>query len=108
MSSRPEAKRVARRLRALSGGAEVVRKAAARELSARHPVDANELLAELLGLARAGDFDACAALGAFVHALDSEAAQIPAADELRRVADVQQLRSVAALFVDDPPRLEMD
>jgi len=106
MASRDEARRVSRRLHRLAGGLDVVRKAAARELAKRDPVDANELVGELLSLARAGDEPASCVLRSFVQALEFEAEQIPHAQELARLAAVQSLYAVAALFPGGAPRLE--
>ena len=108
MPSREEAKIVVRRLHALSGSAEIVRKAAARELAKRDPLDANELLHHVIFLARASWEPATCVLSAFVAALGLEAAQIPYADSLRRMAEVQSLDSVADLFEKGPARKELD
>src|SRR5687767_4850189 len=89
MPSREEARLVARRLHALRGGAEIVRKAAARELAKRHPLDANELISDILQLAREHDEAARCVLAAFVQALELEKEQIPHADELERLAAIQ-------------------
>jgi hypothetical protein len=108
MPSREEAKTVVRRLHALSGGAEIVRKAAARELARRDPLDANELLHHVIFLARDAWEPATCVLSAFVSALGQEAASIPYADSLRRMAEVQSLESVADLFETAPARKEFD
>lgn len=106
MASREEARRVARRLHGLAGGMEIIRKAAARELARRDPIDANELVFELLNLSRQGDEPASCVLRAVVQALDFEAEQIPHAQELARLAAVQSLYTVAALFPGGTARLE--
>ena len=108
MSSREEAKSVVRRLHALSGSAEIVRKAAARELARRDPLDSNELLHHVLFLARGGWEPATCVLSSFVAALGQEAAHIPYADSLRRMAEVQSLASVADLFETAPAKKELD
>jgi hypothetical protein len=108
MPSREEAKVVVRRLHALSGSAEITRKAAARELAKRDPLDANELLHHVIFLARASWEPATCVLSAFVAALGLEASQIPYADSLRRMAEVQSLESVADLFEKGPARKELD
>jgi len=108
MPSRDEAKSVVRRLHALSGSAEIIRKAAARELAKRDPLDANELLHHVIFLARASWEPATCVLSAFVAALGLEASQIPYADSLRRMAEVQSLESVADLFEKGPARKELD
>lgn len=108
MASLDEARRVAQRLHALSGGIELVRKAAARELAARGPVEANELLENLIALSRVGEHPAVCALGAFVSALGLEQQDLPAAEQLRRVAQVLELPRVEALFDESPPKLEFE
>jgi hypothetical protein len=108
MPSREEARLVVRKLHALSGGVEIVRKAAARELARRDPLDANELLHHVILLARGGWEPATCVLSSFVAALGLEAASIPYADSLRRMAEVQSLDSVAALFETAPARKELD
>lgn len=108
MPSREEAKTVIQRLHALSGSAEIVRKAAARELARRDPLDANELLHHVIFLARASWEPATCVLSAFVSALGQEAASIPYADSMRRMAEVQSLESVADLFETAPAQKEFD
>jgi hypothetical protein len=108
MPSREEAKSVIQKLHALSGSAEIVRKAAARELARRDPLDANELLHEVIFLARGGWEPATCVLSAFVTALGREAASIPYADSMRRMAEVQSLASVADLFETAPAKKEFD
>lgn len=108
MASLDEARQVARRLHGLSGGLELVRKAAARELASRDPLEANELLEQLMLLARAGDEPASCVLGSFVAALRFEKELLPAAEQLRRVAQIQELARVEALFSDAPPQLQLD
>ncbi len=108
MPSTEEALLVARRLHALAGGADVVRKAAARELARLDPTDATDLIHQLLLLSREGLEPARCALSAMVAALDREASAIPYASALKRLARLQDLSSVAALFADGPPQREMD
>jgi hypothetical protein len=108
MPSREEARSVVRRLHALSGSTDIVRKAAARELAGRDPLDANELLHHVLFLARGGWEPATCVLSAFVSALGREAEQIPYADSLRRMAEVQSLDAVADLFETAPAQKELD
>ena len=108
MPSREEAKSVVRRLHALSGSREIVRKAAARELARWDPLDSNELLNHILQLARGGWEPATCVLAAVVAALGQEAASIPYADSLRRMAEVQSLPSVADLFETAPAHKEFD
>jgi len=108
MPSREDAKTVIRRLHALSGSTEIVRKAAARELARWDPLDSNELLHHILLLARGGWEPATCVLSAVVAALGQEAASIPYADSMRRMAEVQSLESVADLFETAPARKEFD
>lgn len=108
MPTHEQARNLALRLHGLSGGTEILRKAAARELARYDPLDATELVGHLISLARSGWEPATHVLSAFVAALGLEAAQIPYADELRRLAQVQSLPSVADLFADGPARQEMN
>ncbi|MBM7114095.1 hypothetical protein [Archangium primigenium] len=108
MPSREEAKSVVRRLHALSGSPEIVRKAAARELARWDPLDTNELLHHILLLARGGWEPATCVLGSVVAALGLEAASLPYADSMRRMAEVQSLTSVADLFETGPAQKEFD
>ncbi len=99
---------VVHRLHALGGGAQVVRKAAARLLARLAPTDATELLREVMRLARDGWDPAICVLPAFTRALDMEAASIPYASSLRRVAALQELNEVALLFTDAPAHREYE
>ncbi len=108
MPTREEAKSVVRRLQALSASPEIVRKAAARELARMDPLDANELLHHVLFLVRSGWEPAQGALAAFLAALGQEAEQIPYADSLRRLAEIQSLEAVADLYETAPARQELD
>ena len=108
MDPRDEARALARRLQALGGGAEVVRRAAARELAALHPGEATELLRQLMRLNREGQQDAAAGLQAVLGALQLDVDTIPFAPQLLRLARLQDLEEVEALFVEAPARQEMD
>lgn len=108
MPARENAMAVARRLHGLDGGLELRRKAAARELARLDPTDATELIHELLRLARDGWEPAGCVLSSFLAALDLEAAQIPHAAALKRLASLQDLDEVAALFPEGPPKQELD
>lgn len=108
MPSREEARALAHKIHALSGGPELRRKAAARALAALHPTDATELIWQLLQLARGGEETASCVLESVVSALGMEAASIPHAHTLRRLAAIQDLPQVETLFVEEPPRQEMD
>ena len=105
---REEAQAIARRLHALRGSADILRKAAARELARHDPLEGNELISHLIALSREGWEPASAVLASFVAALGTEAEQIPYADSLRRLARIQSLDSVADLFAEGPARQEMD
>jgi hypothetical protein len=106
--TREEAQGIARRLHALSGSADIIRKAAARELARHDPLEGNELISHLIALAREGWQPASGVLASFVAALGTEAEQIPYADSLRRLARIQSLDSVADLFAEGPPQRELD
>ncbi|MBM4378912.1 MAG: hypothetical protein FJ086_06355 [Deltaproteobacteria bacterium] len=108
MDPRDQARALARRLQALGGGAEVVRRAAARELAALHPGEATELLRQLMAISREGLPDAAAGLQAVLAALQLDGDVIPFAPQLLRLARLQELEEVEALFVDAPARQEMD
>ncbi len=108
MPTRAQAQELARRLHSLSGGTDVLRKAAARELARLDPIDATELIHELISLARTGFEPASCVLGYFVAALGLEASQIPHAASLRRLAQIQDLDEVAALFPQGPPLQALD
>ena len=103
-----EARDVVRRLHALGGGPEVVRKAAARLLGRLAPTDATELLRAMMRLAREGWEPATCVLPAFTRALDMEAEQIPYATALRRVAALQDLDDVELLFTAAPAQKEYE
>jgi len=106
--SRDEAQTVARRLHALAGDPVILRKAAARELAGRHPVDANELIDQLLSLSREGWEPAGCVLGAFVSALGLESTSIPHVETLKRLANIQSLLAVELLFPEGSPLRELD
>lgn len=107
MPHRAEALALAKKLHAFAYSMEIMRKAAARELAARHPVDATELIQHLLELSAQGHEPARCALQAITAALALEAGSLPAAAELRRMAETQSLEAVAALFADGPAKKEM-
>lgn len=103
-----DAREVVRRLHALGGGPEMVRKAAARLLARLPPTDATDLLQQLISLAREGWEPATCVLPAFTRALDMEAAQIPYASALRRVAALQDLDDVELLFAEGKAQREYE
>ncbi len=109
MPTREDVRQLAHRLHALAGGPELRRKAAARLLARLHPTDATETIQHLLDLSRGGADPARCVLDSFVSALGMEAAQIPYAPALRRLASVQDLPQVANLFPEDAaPAMQMD
>lgn len=99
MTSFRDARELVLHLHCLSGGAELVQKAASRVLAELPPTDATELLKDLLKLARAGWEPATSILPAFTRALDMEVAAIPYAAELKRIAALQEQPEVEMLFV---------
>ena len=108
MDARDAARALARRLGALGGGAEVVRRAAARELGQLHPGEATELLRQLMAYSREGSAEGAVALQAVLSALQLDADAIPFAPQLLRLARLQDLDEVEALFTRAAPRQEMD
>ncbi|MBJ6759399.1 hypothetical protein JGU66_01410 [Myxococcaceae bacterium JPH2] len=108
MATLDEARTTARNLHALAGGPGVRRKAAARELARRDPLDANELIGQLLLLSREGWEPATCVLPDFMAALAEESEHIPHVAALKRLAHVQSLESVADLFAKGPARREFD
>ncbi len=108
MTGDDDAQKVVRRLHALGGGPEVMRKAAARLLGRLAPTDATLLLGQVIRLSRGGWEPAAGVLPAFTRALDMEAAQIPYATALRRIAALQDLDEVELLFTDAPAQREYE
>ncbi|MFP2934703.1 hypothetical protein ACLESO_58265 [Pyxidicoccus sp. 3LG] len=108
MPTQEDARNIARFIHALSGGADVRRKAAARELARRDPLDTNELVGYLISLSRNGWAPASCVLSDFMAALEQEAEHIPHVEALRRLAHVQSLDTVADLFAQGPAKMEMD
>ncbi|ADO74240.1 hypothetical protein [Stigmatella aurantiaca] len=108
MPTQEQARNLALRLHGLSGSAEILRKAVARELARHDPLDSNEFVGHLITLARSGWEPATHVLAAVTAALGMEAAQIPYADSLRRLAEVQSLGTVADLFAEGPARKQFD
>ncbi len=103
--TREEARNLVRRLRPLSGGPEVLRKAAARELERYDALEVNELLDHLLALSRDAWEPATFVLPAFLAALRHETFHRVA--DMRRVAQVQALESVVDLFTEGAARKEL-
>jgi hypothetical protein len=100
------AKDVVDRLLRLQGGAEVLRKAAARMLARLSATEATGLLHEVMALARGGWVPATQVLPAFTQALEFEAASIPHTAALRRVAQLEEHDDVELLFVEGPAQRE--
>jgi hypothetical protein len=98
MSTRQDALNAVQRLTVLGGGPIVVRMAAARMLASLSPLDAIELLQEVISLSRAGVEPARISLSAMTQALEREASSIPFAGQLRRVAMLSERHEVASLF----------
>jgi hypothetical protein len=108
MDARDAARALARRLATLGGGAEVVRRAAAQKLVQLHPGEATELLRQLMALSREGSAEGAVGLQAVLAALQLDADVIPFAPQLLRLAKLQDLDEVEALFTRAAPRQEMD
>lgn len=98
MGSKDSARAAIKRLHALGGGEEVVRKAAARLLGSLSPTEATELLHELIALTRAGHEHARCVLPAFTRALQLEETSIPYAPEFLRVAALMEQEDVQDLL----------
>ena len=108
MPSREDARETAQYLRSLVGGDDVTRLAAARVLSRLSPIDATELLQESIVLAREGDEAARVSVAAFARALEREAAQIPYAPQLRRIARLSAQPEVETMLAAGAPAQEYD
>lgn len=108
MPSRDDARATVMHLDSLSGGDDVTRLAAARLLSRLSPMDATELLQQVISLLREGFEPARVGLAAFTRALEREAAQIPYAPQLRRIAAMSDQTEVEMLFAEGPPAQEYD
>lgn len=108
MATRESVRNLAQRIHALGGGPLVRRKAAARALAALHPTEATEVIQTLLVLSREAVEPAPSVLECFISALGMEAADIPHAASLRRLAELQALPQVADLFAEGAPAQQMD
>lgn len=108
MPSREDARQTALHLASLVGGDGVTRLAAARLLSRLSPIDATELLHEMVGLVHDGFEPARVSLSAFTRALEREASQIPYAPQLRRIAHISGLPDVETMFGEGPPAQQYD
>lgn len=94
---------VVRRVVALSGGALVRRRAAARMLGELSETEATQLLSEVMQLAAERDDDALVALPSFLRALEEDADLIPHLETLRRVASLHDQGDVERLFTEGVP-----
>lgn len=108
MPSREAVRAVSQRIHALAGGSEVRRKAVARVLAGLDGIEATELIHHLMSLAKEGSDTAACVLTSLSAALSQEAASLPSADMLRRVARLQELEHVAAMFGEAPALLQLD
>jgi hypothetical protein len=108
MSARDKAQAAIKRLHSISGGDEMMRKAAARLLATLDPTEATELLHELIALTRLGDEHARCVLPAFTRALEMEESQIPYAAEFLRVAVLMEQADVQDLLGTGAPMREYD
>ncbi|MBL8957183.1 MAG: hypothetical protein JNK82_40795 [Myxococcaceae bacterium] len=108
MPSQEDARQTALHLSSLAGGDDVTRLAAARLLSRLSPIDATELLHEIIGLVHEGFAPARVSLAAFTRALEREASQIPYAPQLRRIAHISDLPEIETLFAEGPAAQEYD
>jgi hypothetical protein len=102
------AQALARKLDAVSADPILERKAAARFLAGMDPTDGAELLHLLIQKSRAGSAQAHSALWALANALSWEAADIPQAETLKRLASLQDFEEVALLFAKAPPSQVFD
>jgi hypothetical protein len=93
-------RQVVRRVVALSGGALVRRRAAARMLGELSETEATQLLSDLMQLAAERDADALVALPSFLRALEEDADLIPHLETLRRVASLHDQGDVERLFTE--------
>lgn len=108
MDARQAARALAHRLVALGGGADVRRLAAGRTFAALDPLDTTALVDALVRLAREGEAAARGALAPVLEALPRDAHALPGPEQLKRVAALQELERVAALFPEGPARQELD
>jgi len=103
-----EVREAIRRLAALGGGPEVLRKAAARALAGLDPAAATELLVGVVTLARQGWKPAASVVTGFSRALELESERIPHIEELRRAAALLEQPVAEGLFAEGAPTREYD
>lgn len=92
------ARALLRRLVALSGGADLRRRTAARALGELSETEATQVLSEVLRLAGQRDDDALVGLPALLRALEQDADVIPHLESLRRVAALHEQPEVELVF----------
>lgn len=95
-----EAEGIVRRLNALGGGHEVLRRSAARVLGDLPETNATELLAQVMRMAQARWEPALRVLPALLRALEQDADLIPHVARLRQVAALHGRVEVDGLFVE--------
>lgn len=106
--SRAEAQALSAKLHAVGADPEIARRSAAHALLVLDPDQVVSLLAEVIALARAGDAKARAALGPLTSCLRADPHLRARSAELAHAAGRAGLPTVAALFVEGPPQLELD
>ena len=99
---------IIRRLDALGGGHEVLRRAAARTLGELDPPRATELLSTVMRLSVDRWEPAMRVLPAFMRALEDDADLIPHLASLRQVAALHQQDEVTFVFSEGRPVAEYD
>lgn len=100
---REEERLIIRRLDALGGGHEVLRRAAARALGELEPPQATELLSTVMQLSVARWAPAMRVLPAFMRALEDDGDLIPHLASLRQVAALSEQDEVTFVFSEGQP-----
>lgn len=103
-----EPRQILKRLDALGGGHEVLRRAAARTLGQLDPPRATELLSAVMRLSVERWAPAMRVLPAFMRALEEDADLIPHREQLRQVAALYQQDDVTFVFSEGRPAQEYD
>ncbi len=106
MSDDDDARALVRRLDALGGGHEVLRRAAARTLGTLDPPRATELLSSLMRWSFERWAPAMRVLPAFMRALDEDGDVIPHLAQLRQVAMLHEQEDAGIVFTEGAPVLE--
>jgi hypothetical protein len=96
------------RMHALTGGAEVRKRAAARALQALPPLQAAQLLEEVLALERSGDEAAACVLGTTLAALEDESLCGDFTASLARLPRTSLPEAVEGLLASGPPARTLD